>query len=56
MADFYEMQREISDVIHGNRNDGKIECLECGERYLPITDEYRCPCCGESNYSDEEMP
>jgi len=32
-----------------------IECEECGTKYTPISDSYRCPCCGESNYPDVQL-
>lgn len=28
-------------------------CQECGTRYEPMTDAYKCPCCGAENYPDE---
>lgn len=31
-----------------------ILCSECGTRYLPITDAYKCPCCGESNWPEDQ--
>ena len=32
--------------------DDVIECDECGCRFEPITDAYRCPECGAENYPD----
>ena len=31
-----------------------IQCSECGMIYEPMTDSYTCPCCGESNWPDEQ--
>ncbi len=27
-----------------------IECQECGTKYMPATDAYKCPTCGAENY------
>lgn len=32
-----------------------IECEECGAKYEPMTDAYKCPVCGTENYpADDE--
>jgi DNA-directed RNA polymerase subunit RPC12/RpoP len=31
-----------------------IECDECGQRFEPMTDAYKCPACGTENYPDED--
>jgi DNA-directed RNA polymerase subunit RPC12/RpoP len=31
-----------------------IECDECGAKYIPITDAYKCPVCGTENYPEED--
>lgn len=29
-------------------------CTECGTRFEPMTDAYRCPECGEENYPPDD--
>jgi uncharacterized Zn finger protein (UPF0148 family) len=29
-------------------------CDECGARFIPLDDSYRCPVCGTENYPDED--
>lgn len=31
-----------------------ITCAECNTNYRPLTDAFKCPCCGASNWPDEE--
>lgn len=31
-----------------------ILCDECGTRFEPTTDAYKCPLCGAENYPDED--
>ena len=29
-----------------------IECCECETLFIPVTDAYECPLCGEENYPE----
>lgn len=31
-----------------------ILCDECGTRFEPMTDAYKCPLCGAENYPDDD--
>lgn len=40
----------IAEFLDRSGVEAMIKCDECGTKYHPVSDTYRCPCCGESNY------
>lgn len=32
----------------------RVQCDECGARFEPMTDAFRCPVCGTENYPEDD--
>lgn len=55
-AEYEAWMKGEHEAMEKARTDERrgIECDECGTVYEPMTDAYRCPLCGASNYPQDE--